>query len=135
MPVQAGNEEQQVIDLINQIRRQNNLPTLTSDARLMAAAESHSLDMAQHNIFAHEGSDGSLVGDRLKRQGYMWNFYAEDLACGYDGPNAVVQGWLDSPAHRDNLLAANARQIGVGFVGDQGGDCRTYWTADFAAGR
>ncbi len=135
VPVQVGSEEQQVIDLINQIRRQNNLPALTIDARLMAPAESHSQDMAQHNLFAHEGSDSSSVGERLTGQGYDWNFYAEDLACGYDSPSAVVQGWLASPAHRDNLLAANARQIGVGYVGDQGGDCHPHWTADFAAGR
>ncbi len=101
----------------------------------MAAAKGHSLDMAQHNFFAHEGSDGSSVGDRLTRQGYLWNFYAEDLACGYNSSSAAVQGWMDSPAHRDNLLAEKARQIGVGYVGDQGGDCHTYWTADFAAGR
>ena len=135
VPVQAGSEEQQVIDLINQIRSQNNLATLTIDARLMAAAEGHSLDMAQHNFFAHEGSAGTSVEDRLTRQGYAWNFYGENLACGYDSPNATVQGWLDSPPHRANLLAAEAHHIGVGYVGDQGGDCRTYWTADFAAGR
>jgi uncharacterized protein YkwD len=120
--------------LINQFRSQNNLPTLSIDARLMAAAEGHSLDMAQHNFFAHEGSEGASVGDRLTRQEYAWNFYAEDLGCGYDSAKAVVQGWLDSPTHRENLMAEQARHIGVGYVGDQGGDCGTYWTADFAAG-
>ncbi len=133
--MQVSDEEQQVVDLINQIRRQNNLSILTIDSRLMTAAEGHTLDMAQHSFFAHEGSDGSTVGDRLTRQGYAWSFYAENLACGYDSPGAVVQGWMDSPAHRANLLAAEAHQIGVGYAaGAQGSNCHTYWTADFAAG-
>ncbi len=133
--MQVSDEEQQVVDLINQIRRQNNLSILTINSRLMTAAEGHTLDMAQHNFFAHEGSDGSTVGDRLTSQGYVWSFYAEDLACGYDSPSAVVQGWMDSPAHRANLLAAEAHQIGVGYApGAQGSNCHTYWTADFAAG-
>ncbi len=132
--IQVGTQEQQVIDLVNQFRLQNDLAALTVDSRLMAAAEAHSLDMAQHNFFAHEGSDGSTVGDRLTRQGYGWSFYAENLACGYDSPGAAVQGWLASPAHRTNLLAAEAHQIGVGYApGAQGSNCRTYWTADFAA--
>lgn len=91
--------------------------------------------MARHNFFAHEGSDDASVEDRLNRQGYAWNFYAEDLACGYASPGATMQGWLNSPAHRDNLLTDKAQHIGVGYVGDQGGECRTYWTADLAAGR
>ncbi len=62
------------VNVVDQIRLQNNLPALTLDSRLVAAAEGHSLDMAQDNFFAHEGSDGSSVGDRLTCQGYAWNF-------------------------------------------------------------
>jgi uncharacterized protein YkwD len=100
----------------------------------MAAAEGHSQDMAANNFFSHTGSDGSSPGDRISRQGYSWTTYAENIGAGYTSPAAVVQGWMNSSGHRDNILNSNVQHVGVGFVYYPSSDWVYYWTAVFAAG-
>lgn len=126
--------EADLVTLINQERATQGLTTLEAEPRLMAAAQVHSHDMADHNFFDHAGSDGSEPGDRITRQNYDWRFFAENLACNYPTAETVMQGWLDSPGHRANMLAPEAEQIGIGLVYAPGTDCVYYWTAIFAAG-
>ncbi|MBN1139425.1 MAG: CAP domain-containing protein [Anaerolineae bacterium] len=124
--------EAEVIALINQARSKRGLEALVADSHLTAAARAHSLDMAQHDALSHTGSDGSTPAERIARQGYAWMLYAENVSCGYTTPAEVVQGWMDSKGHRDNILLADLRHIGVGTVYRQDRSCVTYWTAVFA---
>ena len=124
----------QIVELINHERISRALTALVADPRLMAAAQSHSQDMASQEFFDHTGSDGSTPGDRITAEDYPWTFFAENLGCGYPTAEAMVQGWLDSPGHRANMLAPEAVHIGIGLVSDPDTDCGYYWTSDFAAG-
>jgi uncharacterized protein YkwD len=126
--------EVQIVALINHERTSRDLSTLTIDARLTAAAQGHSQDMARNNFFDHIGSDGSNSGGRISREDYPWTFFAENLGCGYPTAEAMLKGWLDSPGHRVNMLAPEAAHIGVGLVYDPDTDCGYYWTSEFAAG-
>jgi uncharacterized protein YkwD len=112
-PTEADEVERQVILLLNQERARHDLSALAENQQLAAAAEAHSQDMAQHDFFDHQGSDGSTVADRIERQDYRWRFFAENLACRYPTAEAVVQGWLASEGHRANILASEAQEIGV----------------------
>jgi uncharacterized protein YkwD len=123
----------EVVTLINRERSEGGLEPLTPEPRLMAAAEAHTRDMAEGNFFSHVGSDGSEVAERLEAQGYDWRAYAENLGCGYASPADLVEGWLESPPHRENLFHPVADELGVGFVHDPGSRCGYYWTAVFAA--
>lgn len=124
----------QVVALINQERTSRGLTALVSDPRLTTAAQSHSQDMATAGFFDHIGSDGSTPGDRITRTAYPWTFFAENLACRYSTAEEVVQGWLESPGHRANMLAPPAAHIGVGVVYDPQAECEFYWTSLFVAG-
>ena len=54
----------------------------------------------------------------------------ENIAMGYDSPEAVMRGWLNSPGHRAALLSEGETHIGVGFYQN---DYGTYfWTQNFA---
>ena len=55
---------------------------LVYDMRLEAAARAHGQDMAARGFFSHTGSDGSDIGDRLRRAGYAFCFGAENIAAG-----------------------------------------------------
>jgi uncharacterized protein YkwD len=124
----------QIVELINHERISRALTALVADPRLMAAAQSHSQDMASQEFFDHTGSDGSTPGDRITREDYPWTFFAENLGCGYPTAEAMVQGWLDSPGHRANMLSPQAAHIGIGLAYNPDTDCGYYWTSDFAAG-
>lgn len=122
-------QEQQVIDLVNKERATAGCGVLAADARLMTAARLHSQDQAAHNTMSHEGSDGSTFDQRIRRAGYSGSTMGENVAYGYPTPAAVMDGWMNSPGHRANILNCAFKDIGVGVA--KGSDGRLYWTQDF----
>ena len=124
---------QQVTALINAVRQEAGLSPLTVDLRMVDAARRHSADMATNNVFGHTGSDGSNAGARVRAAGYDWNFVAENVAAGQSGSEAVVSSWMNSPGHRANILHANARHLGIGYVYEAGTQYGHYWTVNFGA--
>ena len=136
---------EQVVELTNQQRRQNGCNVaLTLSPQLSASAYAHSEDMALHNIFGHNGSDGSTMVSRIEQTGYSYSQIAENIAAGQSTPQDVVAGWMGSAGHRENILNCSLREIGIGYYdqpddqanvqlegGKQGGPYRYYWTQDF----
>lgn len=126
-----------VVSLTNHERAANGCGPLIVDARLQAAAEGHSLDMALNDFVSHTGSDGSSPWDRIHAQGYDYWIAAENIAAGYPTPESVVAGWMESPGHRANILNCSFVHIGVGYYylpNDTGSvNYYHYWTQDFAA--
>ena len=131
----APSYEQQVLDLINQQRAAHGLPALTLDQRLAEAARAHNRLMAERGQLSHQ-VDGELpicVGnDRLTAHGYAWTFCAENAAAGQADPQQVVNDWMNSEGHRENILNPKARQTGIAFDTGQG-TYTTWWTEVFAA--
>lgn len=128
--------EQQVIDLVNQERTSRGLNALAYSEGLTRAARYQAADMSQDNYFSHDTKD--RVGGQLVLKCGPWEriakYYSgasgENAAAGYSSPEDVMQGWMNSTKHRENLLNPNHRAIGVGFY--QGsGDYRYYWVQDF----
>ncbi|MFE1791782.1 CAP domain-containing protein, partial [Streptomyces sp. NPDC059525] len=119
-----------VLALVNQERAAAGCPAVTVNAELTKAAQDHSADMAAHATMSHTGSDGSDPGQRITRAGYQWQTYGENVAYGYSTPEQVMEGWMNSPGHRRNILDCSYREIGIGLA--QPGQ---YWTQDFGATR
>ena len=117
----------EVLDLVNQIRQQNGLGTLTWDNTAAEVAYRHSLDMDVRDFFAHTNPDGDSPGDRLTAGGVAWTAYGENIAMGYATAQDVMDAWMNSPGHRDNILYPNFTHLGVG-VHENGS---TWWTQNF----
>jgi len=128
----------QVLTLTNQFRAQNGLAALKANLELNAAAQGHSEDMANQDYFDHTGKNGSLPWDRAKVVGYEARTMGENIAAGQTTPESVVQGWINSPGHRANLLNANFTELGVGYFyleNDTGlVNYSRYWTQLFGSG-
>ncbi len=124
----ARSFEQEVIRLTNDARAGGGCAPLTHNDKLHAAALGHSVDMADNNYFSHTSQDGSTMTDRIERQGYAWRSLAENIAAGYRTPASVVDGWMNSKGHRDNIMNCNLTEIGVGFH-------KHYWTQNFGTPR
>ncbi|MFD3457938.1 CAP domain-containing protein [Streptomyces sp. NPDC058691] len=119
-----------LVKLVNQERSKAGCSALKLNGKLTDAAQEHSADMAETGTMSHTGSDGSTPSDRISAAGYNWRSYGENVAYGYSSPSAVMQGWMNSPGHKRNILDCSFKEIGVGLA--QPG---SYWTQDFGAAR
>jgi uncharacterized protein YkwD len=122
--------QQQVLALVNENRRRGGCDRLSLDRRLIDAANEHAADMARRRYFAHSSPDGDGAGDRVREAGYRWKRYGENIARGADSAYEVVDGWMNSPSHRENILDCRLHQMGVGLA--VAGDDGPYWVQDFA---
>ena len=136
-PTPTSDFAEQVVVLVNQERAANGCGPVTMESRLRAAAQGHSEDMALNDFFSHTGSDGSSPWDRIHAQGYQYSTAGENIAAGYSTPESVMDGWMNSPGHRANILNCDFVHIGVGYyylANDTGStNYHHYWTQDFAA--
>ena len=117
---------------LNQARTAYGLAPFRVGWRLQLAARAHSADMLRRDYFDH----GELAL-RLRRFGAEGPRFGENLAWGTGTAAAaavVVQMWLNSPSHRENLLRPGFRRVGLAaprgeFLGYR--DARVV-TVDFA---
>lgn len=120
---------------INRARADVGLAPLSVDLRLVRAAAGHAAHLAKTGRVEHRGDGGSTPAERVGASGYVWSFVAENVAAGYASAAAVVQGWLESPSHRANMLSPEAHHVGIGYVQVPDGRYRHFWTAAFGATR
>ena len=124
-----------VIALTNVERNRFGLSPLSFDSQLSRAAQQHSVDMAVNDYFNHQGLNGSTPRDRIRSAGYQDWTSGENIAAGQTTPEAVVQAWMNSPGHRENLLNPNFQSIGIGYfflTQDTGKyNYYHYWTQKF----
>lgn len=118
---------------LNAYRAQNGLAPLTLNAKLTAASQSHSDDLASFGGAAHKGSDGLFHDSRVKREGYNFSMAAENVATGQRSWDAAFKAWQESPGHNKNLLADNATEIGIALTYEPKTTYLTYWTMVLAA--
>jgi uncharacterized protein YkwD len=129
----AAPVQQQVLSLVNQNRRRGGCGDLSLDRRLILAAYGHAADMARRGYFAHESPNGDGAGDRVSETGYEWRRYGENIARGPDSAYEVVDGWMHSPEHRENIMDCQLHEMGIGLAFSP--DRMPYWVQDFATPR
>ncbi len=137
-PVVNAAYEQQIVDLVNSERANQNLPPLKRATELDQAARYHATDMGQDNYFDHDSYDragGNLVfacqwSSRVASFYPNWLSMAENIAAGYTSPQDAMNGWMNSSGHRANILSTSNWEIGVGYY-EGGGSYYRYWVQDF----
>ncbi|HET6860632.1 MAG TPA: sigma-70 family RNA polymerase sigma factor [Streptomyces sp.] len=123
---------QEVTALVNTERGKSGCGPVSQNSRLDTAGQRHSEDMAARDYFDHTSPDGKDPGDRVTAAGYAWSTYGENIARGQSTPASVMQGWMDSPGHRANILNCSFKEIGLGVHNGSGGP---WWTQVFGASR
>ncbi|GAB4145138.1 MAG: hypothetical protein OHK0017_04410 [Patescibacteria group bacterium] len=103
-----------VIDSVNSQRIKNGLDPLKQNQLLMNAARNKANDMISNNYFAHISPvNGRKWSSFIRESGYNYIEAGENLANGFDNINDLVQAWMDSPTHRDNILNPGVDETGV----------------------
>lgn len=140
-PADWAAAEQAVIDLVNLERAagancggRQFAPAgpVELDVDLRDSARGHSQDMAEQNYFSHDSLDGRDFMDRIQATGYTGQGpWGENIAAGQTSAQEVVDGWMDSPGHCENIMTAEFGVIGVGLFMDDSAEYRVYWTQNF----
>lgn len=121
--------QNQVVQLVNQQRAANGLKALTVNSSLTKTATLKSEDMAKLNYFDHQSPTYGSPFDMMKQYGITYRSAGENIAMGQKTPQQVMDGWMNSPGHRANILNSSYTQIGVGIAKNSQG--QYIWTQQF----
>lgn len=121
---QATQFEQEVLRLTNKKRLAHGLEPLRFDKKLFEVARMKSKDMDDYDYFDHNSPNYGSPFEMMKKFGIHYQSAGENIALGYGSPEAVVNGWMNSPGHRANILNESFTHLGVGFS-------NYYWTQMF----
>lgn len=86
--------------------------------------------MIKRGFFDHVNPDGLGPDGRADAAGISYYMISENISAGDAAPEVIMDGWMNSPGHRFNILDPEATRLGVGVV--LGGELGVYWTQCFA---
>ncbi|CEG37305.1 RxLR-like protein [Plasmopara halstedii] len=115
---------------VNLEREAQRLPPLCINTELQQAAQRHSNDQAMHNFMGHKGSSGSTLSERVTDIGYDWDSVAENVAMGQVNVDEVMDGWMNSEGHRNNILG-DYTMLGAAYAFTSNGQTHHFWTQNF----
>ena len=107
---------EQLLVSTNARRQTQGLSLLTLNAKLSAAAAKKATDMFEKNYWAHNSPTGTTPWDFILGSGYRYTVAGENLAKNFTNSGGVVDAWMASPTHRDNILKPGYREIGFAVV-------------------
>lgn len=108
-----------LIALTNQQRQAAGLQPLAVNHQLTASAQAKATDMFQQNYWSHFSPSGTSPWYFMQQSGYQYVAAGENLAKDFQAEADVVTGWMNSPAHRDNILNPAYKEIGIAVSAGQ----------------
>jgi uncharacterized protein YkwD len=102
-------------------------PPVTLSGTLAGVALGHASDMAEHNYFEHQDLSGHSPADRVRAVGYREKLVGENIAYGPETAEEVVQGWLDSPGHCENIMDPRFAEMGIAYAAGRASRHGLYW--------
>lgn len=128
-PSATGDVEtaEEVIDDSNSARTRQGLQLIAANEAMNRAAMQYARELAQRHTISHFSTTPGREdpAKRLTDAGIKWMAVAENLALMSPRPGIapqVIQGWLNSPPHRENLLNPIYRITGAGVARDEQGN-------------
>lgn len=118
--------EMEVFNIVNEERAANGLEPLEYDYEIAKAADVRAKELEQK--FAHERPDGTMCFTVLKEFGINYWMCGENIAAGQGSPKRVMDAWMNSPGHRENIMR-EFTHMGVGYYLDKNG--RPNWVQLF----
>lgn len=106
----------ELLSLTNAKRQEAGLGSLSPNDKLSQAAAGKAADMFAKNYWAHTSPDGKLPWDFIVGAGYKYTVAGENLAKNFNDSKGVVDAWMASSSHRENLLKGAYHDIGFAVV-------------------
>lgn len=110
--------------LVNRQRLLHHEQALSPNGKLQHAAQGHTASMVSEDYFSHYAPNGQTPSQRMKASGYIYSGnigyeIGENIAWGtlnLSTPKAIVQAWMESPGHRENILDGHYRETAIGVL-------------------
>lgn len=115
---EGGNEitPANVIALMNARRAEGGLRPLREDSRLTRAAEDRVRHMEELGYWNHQAPDGLSPFVWVMARDYAYKTAGENLARGFETARILVESWMESPGHRDNIMTPDFAECGVAII-------------------
>ena len=116
-------EAYRVLELVNEERSKQGLAPLQMDQTLLDCAMQRAAELSI--LFSHTRPDGACIFEMDPK------IYAENVAAGQASAAQVMDSWMNSEGHRENILTAEFQSIGIGCfrIGNV-----YYWVQNFGIG-
>lgn len=105
-----------LFQMTNNVRSENNLTALTYNEQLASAAQQKASDMFAKNYWSHYAPDGGSPWDFILNSGYRYEYAGENLAKNFLFSQGVVDAWMNSSSHRENILRKDYMEVGFGVM-------------------
>lgn len=105
-----------LVNETNMSRESNELISLKENSLLDVAAKMKAEDMAKNGYFAHTSPAGIDPWHWFNEAGYKYSYAGENLAINFSDSEDVIKAWLNSPAHRANIMNQRFTEIGIGIA-------------------
>lgn len=107
---------EKLYQITNKMRQKYNLPPLRYNQKLAQAAYLKAQDMFTKNYWAHYAPDGKTPWEFILAAGYQYEYAGENLAKNFLFSKGVVDAWMASPTHRENILKKEYQEVGFAVV-------------------
>lgn len=105
-----------LINLTNAERKAQSIQVLGENEILNRVALNKARDIMEKQYFSHTSPEGKPFYKWIEESGYNYRYAGENLAIDFTESEEVMKAWMESPAHRDNILNKNYTQIGIGIM-------------------
>ena len=106
----------EILWLVNNCRKTEGVSTVVLDSQLCYLAQLKADDMEALGYFSHTSPTYGTGSEMLKAFGVKYSYMGENIAKGYKNPTAVMDGWMTSEGHRNNILKPQYKKLGVGYA-------------------
>lgn len=106
----------ELLDQTNQKRSALGLSQLKLNDKLSVAAAKKAQDMFANNYWSHTSPQGKTPWVFVISSGYQYTMAGENLAKNFSNSSGVVEAWMASPTHRDNIVKPGYKDIGFAIV-------------------
>lgn len=121
--------EQQILTLVNAERSSRGLRPLSPHSEATKVARVKSYDMSKYNYFSHNSPIWGSSFKIMKHFDIEYVAAGENIAVGYSGADSVMNGWMNSTGHRNNILSEKFTHLGIGIYCSDNG--KMYYTQIF----
>lgn len=107
---------EKLYELTNEERAKNNAPPLQYNSDLEEAAKLKAENMFKQNYWSHYGPAGETPWQFILESGYQYEYAGENLAKNFLFSDGIVEAWMNSPTHKENLLRHDYTDVGFAVV-------------------
>lgn len=106
----------EIIRLTNVERSKVGAPAVVENSLLNQAAALKAQNMFAEDYWAHYSPSGKSPWYWFDQVGYAYILAGENLARDFDTSQGVINGWMNSTSHRENMLTPGYKHIGIAVV-------------------